>query len=37
VVAVEWTREVLSTVKRIAAGEDARTPSKPVIWISPLG
>ena len=37
VVAVEWTREVVSTVKRIATGEDAHTPSKPVIWISQLG
>lgn len=37
VVAVEWTREIVTTVKRIASGEDARTPSKPVIWISPLG
>ncbi len=37
VVAVEWTREVVTTVKRVAAGEDACTPSNPVIWISPLG
>ena len=37
VVAVEWAREVFSTVTRLAAGENCYTDQKQVLWLSPLG
>jgi NifB/MoaA-like Fe-S oxidoreductase len=37
VVPVEWAREVLVTLKRLAAGENCYTRQKEVIWVSPLG
>lgn len=37
VVAVDTVREVLVTLKRLAAGENCYTRQKEVLWISPLG